>query len=374
MRFLHTGDWHIGKLLAGYNLLEDQHATFREMETIAKKEHVDAVVIAGDLYDRTMPSEGAINELSAELATLNLQDHFPVLAISGNHDSATRLGIGSQWFSDRQLFINTDFSHAFNPVDLDDTQFFLLPFFGLQQARNYFQDESIKDINTAMKKIVEAMRHRFDPSKKHVLVAHFFAAGSHHTAESEILIEVGGLSAVNTSLLSDFDYVALGHLHNKNALHEERVRYSGSPMKFSVSEANMEKGVWIVDTDPFNVKWVPLLPIHDLHVLEESMVTLIDHQFAKQYSPDDYYAIKLCDRDIIPDVMNRLRKYYPKIVSLGRKYGFANPRERQRRVDTKLSPAKQFADFFQETVGKKLSRGQSQIVNETLAEIEKEGR
>lgn len=373
MRFLHTGDWHIGKLLAGYNLLEDQHATFQEIETIAKKERVDAVVIAGDLYDRTMPSEAAINELSTELATLNLQDRFPVLAISGNHDSATRLGIGSQWFADRKLFLNTDFSHAFEPVNLYDTQFFLLPFFGLQEARNYFQDESIKDINTAMKKIVEAMRHRFDPNKKHVLVAHFFAAGSHRTAESETMIEVGGLSAVNTSLLSDFDYVALGHLHNKNALHEQRIRYSGSPMKFSVSEANMEKGVWIVDTDPFNVKWVPLAPVHDLHVLEEPMATLMDHEFAKQYSPDDYYAIKLCDRDIIPDVMNRLRQYYPKIVSLRRKYGFTNPQEKQRRVDVKLSPAKLFADFFQKTVGKELSAHQKKIVDDTLAETEKEG-
>lgn len=374
MRFLHTGDWHIGKLLAGYNLLDDQHATFQEIERIAKEKQVDAVVVAGDLYDRTMPSEAAINELTTELAALNLQDHFPVLAISGNHDSATRLGVGSRWFADSQLFLNTKFEKAFQPVTINDAQFFLLPFFGLQEVRNYFHDDSIRDINTAMARITAAMKEKFLAHYSHILIAHFFAAGSQRTAESETMIEVGGLSAVNTSLLKDFDYVALGHLHNRNALHEERIRYSGSPMKFSVSEAQMEKGVWIVDTEPFHTEWVPLLPVHDLHVLEESMATLTNRHFAEQYPKDDYYAIRLTDHDIIPDVMNRLRQYYPQIVSLSRKYGFVNPQEQERRADVKLSPTKLFADFFAETMGKKLTDNQAKIADDSLTEVQKEGK
>lgn len=372
MRFLHTADWHIGKNLAGYNLLADQHATFEELEQVAKNEQVDAIVVAGDLYDRTIPSEAAIRELTNELATLNISDHLPILAISGNHDSATRLGVGSQWFTSKDFYLTTTFQEAFHPVIFGDTQFFLLPFFGLQEVRNYFADDSIRDINTAMTKIVARMKSKFADECNHVLIAHFFAAGSQRTAESETMIEVGGLSAVDTQLLNDFDYVALGHLHNKNALNDERVKYSGSPMKFSVSEATMEKGVWIVDTDPFAIKWVPLPAVHDIHVLEESMATLTDPAFAKQYPQDDYYAIKLTDRQIIPDVMNRLRQFYPQILSLGRKYGFENPRESHHKVNTKLAPDQLFANFFKETVGTTLNSEQEKIVKETLEQVQKE--
>lgn len=372
MRFLHTGDWHIGKNLAGFNLLADQHATFKKLEQIAKDEQVDAIVIAGDLYDRTIPSEGAITELTNELVQLNIDDDFPILAISGNHDSATRLGIGRQWFKRRDFYLSTIFAGAFRPVTLGDTQFFLLPFFGLQEVRNYFHDDRIRDINSAMTKIVTQMESQFEPETKHVLVAHFFAAGSQRTAESETMIEVGGLSAVNTSLLSAFDYVALGHLHNKNALQEERVKYSGSPLKFSVSEANMEKGVWIVDTDPFKIKWVPLPAVHDIHVLEGSIDTLTDPEFAQQYSRDDYYAIKLTDRQIIPDVMNRLRQFYPQILQLGRKYGFENPGAYRHHLDTNLAPDQLFANFFKETIGTSLNPHQEKIMKTTLEQVQKE--
>ena len=329
------------------------------------------MVIAGDLYDRTIPSEAATRELTNELAELNIQDRLPIFAISGNHDSATRLGVGSQWFTSNDFFLNTKFSHAFMPIEFTDTQLFLLPFFGLQEVRNYFADDRIKDINTAMKKIVTAMKKQFVDGKQHVLVAHFFAAGSQRTADSETMIEVGGLSAVNTDLLSAFDYVALGHLHNKNALQEARIKYSGSPMKFSVSEANMEKGVWIVDTDPFKIRWVELPAIHDIHVIESSMDQLTDPAFAKQYPKEDYYAIKLTDRQIIPDVMNRLRQYYPQILSLGRKYGFAGPHENYHRHNQRQSPKQLFDDFFEKTVGIKLNAEQEKIVDTTLAEMQK---
>lgn len=373
MRFLHTGDWHIGKNLAGYNLLVDQHATFEKIRQIAKAEQVDAMVIAGDLYDRTIPSEAATRELTSELVELNLQDQLPIFAISGNHDSATRLGVGSQWFTSNDFYLNTKFSQAFMPIEFADTQLFLLPFFGLQEARNYFADDQIKDINSAMKKIIAAMKKQFADDKQHVLVAHFFAAGSQRTADSETMIEVGGLSAFNTDLLTDFDYVALGHLHNKNALQEERIKYSGSPMKFSVSEANMEKGVWIVDTSPFKIRWVELPAIHDIHVIESSMDQLTDPAFAKQYPKDDYYAIRLTDRQIIPDVMNRLRQYYPQILSLGRKYGFEGPHENYHRHNQRQSPKQLFADFFEKTVGTKLNAEQEKIVDATLADMQKGG-
>lgn len=373
MRFLHTADWHIGKNLAGYSLLNDQEATFRQIEKIAKTYQVDAVVIAGDLYDRSIPNETTIKELNHQLSQLNLKDNFPILAISGNHDSATRLGVGSKWFKNHDFYLNTDFSLAFNPVIIKDTQFFLLPFFGLQQVRNHFADDSIKDINMAMKRIVKEMKANFKEGYAHVLVAHFFAAGSHRTAESETMIEVGGLSAVDTSLLNNFDYVALGHLHNKNALQgEERIKYSGSPMKFSVSEASMDKGVWIVDTNPFDIQWVSLTSVHDIHVLEDSMENLTNPQYAAQYSQDDFFDIRLTDRNVIPNAMSRLREYYPKILRLSRKYGFTNVSNKVDVVKTKKAPEKILTDFYEEVTNNPLDKDQKKWVRETLEEAERE--
>lgn len=317
MRFLHTADWHIGKKLHDFSLAEDQAAAFDQIERLAKDYQVDAVVIAGDLYDRGLASEQAVEQLNGMLKQLNLNDHLPLLAISGNHDSAARLATGSEWFETTDFYLHTTLASAFEPVTIMDTQFFLLPFFNLQAVRNYFEQD-VKTISQAMTLIVNQMKQLFDPDKKYVLVAHFFAAGSTHT-DSEIQVEVGGLDAVPTTLLKDFDYVALGHLHNPRALNEERMRYSGSPLKFSVSEANLQKGVWIVDTNPFKLTWAPLQPKHDLIILEGSFDELTQGKIAAQYDQtEDYVAIRLTDTKLISDLMNRLRARYPKIVEIKR--------------------------------------------------------
>ncbi|MFQ9707085.1 MAG: exonuclease SbcCD subunit D [Limosilactobacillus pontis] len=367
MRFLHTADWHIGKHLNGFDLLADQQAVFEQIEKIAKEKQVDVVVIAGDLYDRGIPSEAAVRQLNAELGQLNLTDHFPILAISGNHDSATRLGTGASWFVQTGLYLNTDIDNAFQPVTIGNTEFFLLPFFGIQVVRNYFGDDTIRDVNTAMARIVDEMQEHFTPGKHHVLVAHFFAAGSQHTADSETLIEVGGLSAVATTTLAPFDYVALGHLHNRDALHDDRVRYSGSPMKFSVSEVNQEKGVWIVDTDPFKAEWVPLAPVHGIHLLKGRFADLIaDHD---QHPKDDFYDIELTDHERIPDVLNKLREHYPKIVSLHRTHAARQIDTNHAKVRQKQSPTDLLADFYQQTMGIELTDTQRKWANDALMAV-----
>lgn len=368
MRFLHTADWHIGKTLNGFSLLNDQRELFKQIERVAKAERVDAIVIAGDLYDSSIPNETAVRVLNGMLKQLNLVDKFPVLAISGNHDSAPRLSTGADWFSFQNFFLQTSLEGAFNPVVLEDTQFFLLPFFGIQTVRNYFNDPKIKNVDLAMQRIVAEMEKSFVPDKKHVLIAHFFAAGSKRTADSETLIEVGGLSPVSTKTLAPFDYVALGHLHNKNALHDERIKYSGSPMKFSVSEAKQEKGMWLVDTDPFQTKWIPLKPVHDIHLLKGSFADLVKD--AKQQPTDDFYDIELTDQGRIPDVLNRLRAYYPKIVTLHRT-ALAQMTRRQANIKrAKAAPLDLLTDFYTETTGNQLSPTQLKVAKLTLSEIE----
>ena len=369
MRFLHTADWHIGKTLNDFSLLDDQLATFKQIEAIAKDQQVDAIVIAGDLYDRSVPNEAAVGLLNQMLQELNLTDHFPLLAISGNHDSAVRLSTGTDWFAYQSFFLNTNINDAFTPVTIKDTQFFLLPFFGIQEVRNYFNDDKIKNVNDAMARITAEMEKHFAPGKRHVLVAHFFAAGSKRTADSETLIEIGGLSAVTTDVLAPFDYVALGHLHNRNALNDEKVKYSGSPMKFSVSEAKQEKGVWIVDTAPFKAKQVPLSTVHDIHLLKGSFAELATKP--EEALREDFYDIELTDQERIPDVLNKLREYYPKIVSLHRTHQAKQVQLNLSKKRAQESPLDLLTDFYSQTMGNDLTDRQKKWAEKALTQIMK---
>lgn len=372
MRFLHTADWHIGKKLHGFDLAAEQKDAFEQIKKIAQTEKVDAIVIAGDLYDRAVASEDAVALLNGMLKELNLQAKYPLLAISGNHDSAIRLETGSDWYSATQFYLNTTFSGAFEPVTIQDTQFFLLPYFQPQLARNYFEDNSLTNLQEIMKKTVAEMETHFDPAKKHVLVAHFFAAGSSHT-DSETMLEVGGLNPVPVDVLEKFDYVALGHLHDKNALKHEKIHYAGSPVKFSVSEAATQKGVWIVDTELARSRWVPLQPLNDIQILENSYVELTDPALYRKIPSDDYVAIKLTDRAVIDDVMNKLRRYYPRIISLSRVNGRESLMDTndETTLRTSLKPQELFENFFEKMTGEQPTELQNKIVQESLTELQK---
>ena len=370
MRFLHTADWHIGKKLHGFDLAEEQRDAFDQIKQIAVEQNVDAIVIAGDLYDRAVASEDSVALLNQMLKELNLQAGYPLLTISGNHDSAIRLETGSDWYQATDFYLKTKFSDAFSPVTLGDTQFFMLPYFQPQMARNYFEDDSLKNLPEIMEKVVAEMEQQFASDKKHILVAHFFAAGSSHT-DSETMLEVGGLNPVPVDLLEKFDYVALGHLHDKNAIKHDFIHYAGSPVKFSTSEANTEKGVWIVDTDPYQAKWIPLRPLHDIHVLEHSFSELTDPKLYRQIPEKDYVAIRLTDRAVIDDVMNKLRRYYPRIVSLSRVNGRENALvSDQKTTRANLNPLELFETFFEEMTADKPTPLQEKIVKESFTELQ----
>lgn len=371
MRFLHTADWHLGKQLHGYDLLADQDDALNQIAAIAKREQVAAVVIAGDLYDRAAPSEAAVAMLNAHLRQLNLVDHLPVLAIAGNHDSAVRLATGQDWYRATDFYLSTDLSMALKPVVIADTQFFLLPYFELQAARNFLGDQGLKTVDQAVAQLVTRMKAKFVPGLAHVLVAHFFAAGASHT-DSETKVTVGGLKAVPVDLLSDFDYVALGHLHNPRALQADHVRYAGSPLKFSASEVGMEKGVWIVDTQPLRLKWVPLRPRRDLVQVRGAFADLTTSKMAAQYNPADFFVIELTDQGPIPDVMARLRKYYPQVIQLVRQAG---PLRMGPRVTVKptAAPMTILQDFYATvTGGQQLTKQQLTMAAQALRKIEGE--
>ncbi|KRN89265.1 exonuclease SbcCD subunit D [Ligilactobacillus ceti] len=371
MRFLHTADWHIGKKLKGYHLQAEQEAAFLEIEKIASAEKVDAIVIAGDVYDRGMAAESDVALVNQMFQKLNLTDQYPLLVISGNHDSAERLATGSQWYQATNFYLKTEFKDVFESVVLDDTQFFLLPYFELSAARNYYGDQAeIKNVAQAMELVVADLQKLFLPDKKHVLVAHFFAAGSTKT-DSETNLTVGGLDIVPLDCLEVFDYVALGHLHYKNALTHPTIKYSGTPIKFSTSESQHQKGVWIVDTETMEIEFKEIKPVNDLIVIEGSFAEITEPEFYQQYRDDDFIAIRLTDQEPIINVMERLRACYPKILEFTR-VGQKSPQtlEKEVAIDAKKEPLEMLASFYQQMTQQELTEEQLTWALESLMTIQ----
>lgn len=368
MRFLHTADWHIGKRLQGFSLQEDQQVAFDQLVALAHQEQVDAIVMAGDVYDRALANEETVAQVNQMLTTLNRKSGLPVLMISGNHDSAVRLSTGRQWFAATDFYLNTQLQEAFTPVVLGDTQFFLLPYFEPLAARQYFEDDGIKTVQQALPKIVAAMQARFDPAKRHVLVAHFFAAGASRS-ESETLVSVGGLDAVPVDALAAFDYVALGHLHNRNALHAPNVQYSGALLQYAVSEVGQEKGVYLVDTADMTRRFIALPPKRPLVHLTDSFANLMAAEGISEAVRQTYVAVTLTDTQVIPNVMSQLRSVFPLIINLNRAQPLEVKTLAQASV-TKQAPMSVLAQFYAGITQTEMSDSQREWAEAALTQLE----
>lgn len=365
MRFLHTADWHIGKKLHGYDLLVDQKDGLQKLLQLAKAEQVDAIVVAGDIYDRSVPSEESIRLVNQTIAEFNLTEGFPLLMIAGNHDSATRLSTGAPWFKETDFYLHTQLKEAFEPVILQDTAFYLLPYFEPIDARLYFQDDSIKTIQQAMTQVIEKIVTSFDPEKRHVLVSHFFVTGSLRT-DSETNLEVGGLDGISSSLLAPFDYVALGHLHGKDALKVENARYSGSLLKYSLSEKNQIKGAYLVDTATRRFEFRALTPLHDVEELTGSFAEFLTPDYYQTLQRENYLALQLTDRAVIPNMMNQLRQVYPHLLQVERLNGREVTQQMARQDLKEKTPLALVEDFFTEITEEKLTPQQLDWIKASL--------
>lgn len=368
MRFLHTADWHVGKKLASYDLLSDHQAIFQEILHIAKNEQVDGIVIAGDLYDRSLPASESVAFLNRLLYQWNMVEKIPLFVISGNHDSAVRLGTGSPWFFKDHFYLQTDFTKSLKPIEFLDTQFYLVPFFDLFDLQLLFPKENFPSLQVGFDFFVETLKKTFKKDKKHVFVGHFFAQGGKRS-DSETPLEVGGLQGISTASLEEFDYVALGHLHSPNALKHPTIRYSGAPLAFSLPEAGEQKGVVIVDTKESTQKFVPLTPLRNMVSLTGSFQELLEKPEFLAFK-DDYVGIHLTDEGVIPNVLQRLKEYYPFILELSRNQVINNLPNHQ--ITLSKSPLAIFESFFQEVTEKEVNLQQKKILEESFAKLLKE--
>ena len=318
MKFLHLSDLHIGKRVNEVSMLDDQAYILDQILCIADVERPDAVLIAGDIYDRSIPSNEAVTLFDDFLVKL-AKRHLPVLMISGNHDSPERLSFGGRLLDASGIYISPVYHGNIQPITLTDSygpvHFWLLPFIRPAHVRRFFPDEAIESYTDACRTAISHMS--IDPAERNVLITHQFVMGA-VTCESEEL-SVGGTDNVDASIFDIFDYVALGHIHGPQNIVSSRIRYCGTPLKYSFSEADHHKSVTVVTLEEkgaLNLQLSPLLPRHDLRQVRGSFATLTDKASYEGTTLDDYLHVILTDEEDVPEAVGKLRLIYPNIMKL----------------------------------------------------------
>ena len=365
VKFLHTADWHIGRKLQGKDLLEEQQVVLDDLITEMKKINPDFLVIAGDLYDRSVPSKEATTLLQELLVKINIECNVPIFAISGNHDSRERLAIGEAWFSKHKFYLHTRLEQAFDKLSYEDADIYLLPYFEPFEAREYFEDASLTTHNAATKRVIDEIYKNLDTNKTNILVAHIFVSGGLET-DSEREISVGTVENVVVEVFDKFDYVALGHLHNPNAINEERLKYSGSPMAYSFSEASQTKGMRLIEVtkESYSEEFIPLKQKRKLHNISASYEEVLTKEFQQNFDcKNDYFSMELSGLEGITDPLPRIKEYYPNTLILKQKRntGIDNEVKLDREMLTK-SPLQLIEGFYNEQTSSELTEGQKKVL------------
>ncbi len=323
MKFLHLGDLHLGKSLSNFDLIEDQRYILDQIFHIAEKESVDGVLIAGDVYDKSIPSEAAMRLLDDFLIKL-AQKERKVFMVSGNHDSDDRLNYGSTLFARNEIFISAVFDGTLHKQSFadKDTQIdiYMLPFVKASQVRHYFPDENIENYEDAVRAIIR--NTPIDKNNKNLLVAHQFVSGKGADpalagSESVGTQSVGLVEKIGYDCFDDFDYVALGHIHSPQRVGRDAVRYSGSPLKYSLSEVKNEKSVPLITVSAENsvkIELIPLKPMRDMRHIKGTMKELLDKKNVK--APEDFIYATLTEEDIVDDAMGVFQQIYPNTVRI----------------------------------------------------------
>lgn len=365
VKFLHTADWHIGRKLQGKDLLEDQQYVMNNLISKIDETKPDFLIIAGDLYDRSVPSKEATTLLQELLVKINIECNIPIFAISGNHDSRERLAIGEAWFSKHKFYLHTRLEQAFDKISYEDADIYLLPYFEPFEAREYFEDATLTTHNSATKRVIDEIYKNIDISKTNILVAHTFVSGGLET-DSEREISVGTVENVAVEIFEKFDYVALGHLHNPNAIKEERIKYSGSPMAYSFSEATQTKGMRLVELtkEIFTEEFISLEQKRKLYNISTTYEEVFTKVFQQNFDcKNDYFSMELSGMEGVTDPLPRIKEYYPNTLILKQKRN--NNSDSEIKFDKEMltkSPLELIEGFYNEQTGSELTVGQKRVL------------
>lgn len=370
MKIIHLSDLHLGKRVNEFSMLEEQEYILKEIIGVIRSEAPDCVVIAGDVYDKSVPPAEAVTLFDDFLCSLSELD-MHVFIISGNHDSPERIAFGSRLMDGSGIHFSPVYSGETEPFILSDgfgeVEIYMLPFIRPISVRRFFESAEISSYTDAVNAAIDAMNIDFDSPSRKILITHQFVTGA-SCCDSED-ISVGGSDNVDSSAFDGFDYVALGHLHGPQNIGDERLRYCGTPLKYSFSEVNHVKSVTVVEMaekGSISVRTVPLVPLHDMRELKGEF-----DEITGLGRSDDYLHITLTDENEIPEAMGRLRLLYPNIMKLD--YDNSRTRcisEAELIADTrKKTPLEQFTDFYRQRNGSPMSEEQLEFTKELIGEI-----
>lgn len=376
MKLLHLSDLHIGKRVYEFSMLEDQRYILDEILGIVDQERPDGVLLAGDIYDKTVPSGEAVQVLDGFLTSL-ADRGIPVFLISGNHDSPERIAFGAEIMSGRRVYVSPVYDGTGRSIVMEDqygpVTIWLLPFLKPAAVRHVFPDQEIGTYEEAVRTAVDHLD--VDTGMRNVLVAHQFVTGAVRCESEEV--SVGGLDQVGVSVFAPFDYVALGHIHGPQHVGRETVRYCGTPLKYSFSEASQHKSVTFVELGEkgsVTIAAEPLVPRHDLRELRGSYMELTNRRNYEGTAVDDYLHITLTDEQDIPEALARLRVIYPNLMRLD----YDNRRTQTRQeLDApakaeQKTPLEHFADFYQLQNNQPLTHEQAAFCQQLIETIWKE--
>lgn len=373
MKFAHISDLHLGKRIHQFSMIEEQKYILEKIVEIVKEEQVDAVLMAGDIYDKVYPSGEAVALFDSFLVSL-AREEIKVFVISGNHDSPERIAFLGELTKKAGVHLSEVYRGRTESISMEDeygkVHIYLLPFIKPVHVRHFFPEEPIKDYTDAMEVVIKNMN--LDTKERNVLVAHQFVTGARRSDSEEI--SVGGLEHVEAGVFEAFDYVALGHIHSPQNMGSSKVRYSGTPLKYSFSEWQDKKSVTIVQMQEkgnIDIKEIPLQAQNDMVKIRGTFLEVMNPLNYPETDSNSYLHITLLDEMDVPDAFNRLAAVYPNLMQM--EYDNLRTRERRqmqvRKEVAKVSPMDLFAGLYETMNNQPLSEVQQEYLLEKIEKI-----
>ncbi|MCK6263919.1 exonuclease SbcCD subunit D [Vibrio sp. ZSDE26] len=377
MKFLHTSDWHLGRQFHNVSLLEDQKDVLRQMMEYISENPVDALIIAGDIYDRSVPPTAAIELMNKTVNYICGELKTPIILIPGNHDGAKRLGFGAEQMRDSGLHIISTFEEMMSPVVIETKQAGKVAFYGMPyndpELVRYHFSEPVTTHDQAHQFLASKLTSQFEPGHKNVLLSHCYMDGAIES-DSERPLSIGGSDRVSHEHFKAFDYVALGHLHQPQKKGEDYIRYSGSLMKYSFSEQHQKKGMTLVELDSngFNsATHIDLTAPHQMRIIEDELDNILTMGKTDANS-HDYLLVRLTDKHAILDPMEKLRKVYPNVLHIEKPGMLIGIEQTLGKARLARGEIDMFNDFFLEAQQTQLSKEQSETISNVIKELTQE--
>ncbi|MBP0979400.1 MAG: exonuclease SbcCD subunit D [Oscillospiraceae bacterium] len=390
MRIFHTADWHLGKLINGFSMLEDQKYILDRLFDSLKFNNIDVLIISGDIYDRSIPPQEAIKLLDDIIYKIISELNIKILIIPGNHDGAQRLCFANKLYKDNGLYITGSLDKKIPKIllkdEYGDLNFYLLPYFDPAQVSKIFENNNLKNniktFNDAFSAIINYNKKFIDLNSRNILVAHGFfgALNKNNIFYDQILspaeVSVGGADIIDISVASFFDYIALGHLHSPQKIKNQNFRYSGSLLKYSVDEASQQKSCVVIDFKQKNnldLSFETLEPLRDLRVVRGYLKDLCESEESTKLISNDYVFVELLDRDSVFDAVPRLRQTFKNIIGVKMINRFTNDNNiiiNKNKIQDKNFYSL-FKDFYFDVSGYDLNSKKQKIISEIFLNINK---